>query len=547
MMNLKTFDTMETMDYNDADLVSQSLAGSREAFGRIVARYQSLICALSYSATGDLKQSEDLAQETFITAWKELAKLREPAKLRPWLCRISRNHTCDALRKQGRDPGHQAEHLDAAHEEPAAEPPPLEQAISNEEQAILWRSLEQIPETYREPLVLFYREHQSIETVAANLDLTEEAVKQRLSRGRKLLHEQVLAFVEGALEKTTPGQRFTLNVMDALPGATASAKAATFGAAAVKGGIGVKAGGAMGLLATICSPLLIVFGTYNSYRMSIDEARTDEERSNVKAIFVNALIYSLVATIVLALPAYLLCQKQNEMSAFPYLLINSAIIIYFLSIFGMYFTSLPARRRYLAQQLAAKHDGHYPPAAYEYRSKMQLLGMPLLHVRTGDRFDVVRPPVKAWIAIGGSNAVGMIFASGGTAVAPIAFGGIAVGFLSFGAVSTGLIALGALSVGIGSYGGVAVGWLAFGAIALGCKAAMGCGAVAFAYAAGNIAHAAQANNDAARQFFGQSTFFQITQHFFKHGVLILLVWIVPSAWQARVVARARARQPGENY
>lgn len=46
----------------DAEMVALCLAGNREAFGRIVARYQSLVCSLAYSATGSLTQSEDLAQ-----------------------------------------------------------------------------------------------------------------------------------------------------------------------------------------------------------------------------------------------------------------------------------------------------------------------------------------------------------------------------------------------------------------------------------------------------------------------------------------------------
>src|ERR1043166_2178867 len=79
-------------------------------------------------------------------------------------------------------------------------PPPRKSATSKEEEAILWRAVEGIPEIYREPLVLFYREHQSVEAVAKNLELTEDAVKQRLSRARKLLHERILGFVEGALE-----------------------------------------------------------------------------------------------------------------------------------------------------------------------------------------------------------------------------------------------------------------------------------------------------------------------------------------------------------
>src|SRR6266436_1465407 len=102
---------MKTADFSDSELVTQSLAGNRDSFGLIVARYQALLCALAYSATGSLSQSEDLAQETFFTAWKQLADLREPEKLRLWLCRISRNLTYDALRKQGREPIHKAEPL----------------------------------------------------------------------------------------------------------------------------------------------------------------------------------------------------------------------------------------------------------------------------------------------------------------------------------------------------------------------------------------------------------------------------------------------------
>src|SRR5438445_9722126 len=162
---------VKTTDSSDSELVTQSLAGDRDAFGWIVARYQSLLCSLAYSATGSLSQSEDLAQETFVTAWKQLADLREPEKLRSWLCRISRNLTYDALLRQGREPIHKAESLEEIEESPASTPLPSDCTISREEEAILWRLIERIPESYREPLVLFYREHQSIEEVALVWDL----------------------------------------------------------------------------------------------------------------------------------------------------------------------------------------------------------------------------------------------------------------------------------------------------------------------------------------------------------------------------------------
>src|ERR1051325_1351659 len=102
----------------DVELVSRSLVGNREAFGQIVARYQSLICSVAYSATGNLSQSEDLAQETFLTAWKKLGELGEPQKFRAWLCGITRNLVNNSFRTLGREPTHRAGDLDTAQDTP---------------------------------------------------------------------------------------------------------------------------------------------------------------------------------------------------------------------------------------------------------------------------------------------------------------------------------------------------------------------------------------------------------------------------------------------
>src|SRR5688572_33424621 len=109
---------MSSTDETDGNLVRKSLSGNRDAFGRIVSRYQSLVCSLAYSATGSLTHSEDLAQETFVTAWKRLRDLREPARLRSWLCGIARNLINNWLRRQGREPSHAAEVLESAVESP---------------------------------------------------------------------------------------------------------------------------------------------------------------------------------------------------------------------------------------------------------------------------------------------------------------------------------------------------------------------------------------------------------------------------------------------
>jgi RNA polymerase sigma factor (sigma-70 family) len=534
---------------NDAELVDGTLAGNREAFSQIVSRYQSLICSLAYSATGSLGQSEDLAQETFITAWKHLRHLRERHKLRAWLCGIARNRINNFLRREGREPVGTAATLEAVAESQSSEPLPPEQTISNEEQAILWRALERIPETYREPLILFYREHQSVEAVAASLALSEDAVKQRLSRGRKLLQEQVLTFVEGALERTNPGRAFTLAVLAALPALTISAKAATIGVAAAKGSATAKAAGAVGLLGALLSPLVVIFGNYASYRMSMDEAQNDEERGHIKRMFRNALVYTLVISGVLAFPLFLAVRNDHDLSLFVGLLFSQMIVVYFLILMVSVLVTLPARRRYLTSLLGGQGVESFPPAAYEYRSRWSLFGLPLVHVRLGDRFDVVRGPVKAWFAMGSSHAVGLIFASGGLAIAPVSFGGIAIGVLPFGAVSAGVISVGAITFGVWAYGALALGWQVFCGCGLAWHTAAGGMVLAHDFAIGGIAHALQANTPAAEQFIQRALFFRISQVFSNHSLLLMMACFTPMLLQARLVrlARRRREQADSNF
>jgi RNA polymerase sigma factor (sigma-70 family) len=308
-------ETMAATPCNDAELVAETLGGNRDAFSQIVVRYQSLICSLAYSATGSLGQSEDLAQETFITAWRRLRMLREPAKLRAWLCGIARNRINNTLRREGREPLTASEPLETAHEAPASEPSPPDQAISREEAAILWRALERIPQLYREPLVLFYREQQSIEAVAQDLGLSEDAVKQRLSRGRKLLQEQFLAFVAGALNQTKPGKAFTLGVIAALPLLATTAKAATVGTAlAQHGSVAAKTTSLGGFLQASANILLgfvyglapvLPLGGYIGYKMGGDRQHSERARRSVATFWritgASMLLFVFLPPLLLAL------------------------------------------------------------------------------------------------------------------------------------------------------------------------------------------------------------------------------------------------------
>lgn len=542
---MMTTQPMSVAIQTDAELVDATLSGNRDAFGQIVSRYQSLVCSLAYSATGSLGQSEDLAQETFITAWRRLSHLRERDKLRAWLCGIARNRINSFLRREGREPNHRAESIEDISESHAPEPLPIEYTISQEEATILWRSLERIPEVYREPLILFYREHQSIETVAAELALSVDAVKQRLSRGRKLLQEQVLAFVEGALERTSPGKVFTVGVLAALPVTLAtSAKAATLGVAAAKGGLLANSVAATGILSIIFSPVLLLFGNYAGYRMNLDGAHSEAERRHIKTFYRNALFVALGIFVVYAAAVIWLCREQPGNTVLISLLVVGSILIYLGTIFVFAAVSGRGRKEFLSETLRQNQEPEFVAPIWEYRSHASFLGLPLVHIRIGDRFAILKGPVKAWFAVG-ERAVGGLFAFGAIAVAPFSVGGIAIGLLPFGGLAVGVIALGAFGLGIWSLGGLVIGWQAFGGFAIGWHAADGAIAMARDFACGGFARAAQANNDAARQLANSSWFFHFGEFFGTYSFWFNLIWVVPLAIFWNLAARKNRKQTAQ--
>jgi len=513
-----TNNSMSVSSPNDADLVGECLSGNRDAFGHIVSRYQSLICSLAYSATGSLTHSEDLAQETFVAAWKQLPGLREPEKLRSWLCGIARNLINGSLRKQGREPVHGAEELDPADESPSPVATPPEQTISREEEAILWRSIGNIPETYREPMILFYREHQSVAQVAAGLELSEETVHQRLSRGRKLLQAEVLAFVEGALARTSPGQTFTLGVLAALPVTLASSAKAASIAAAAKGGAAATGTSVTSLVLGILSgPALGFLFGFLGWREALKNTRTPRERSLTKrfglVIVAGGILFFVSCSL---FSDYVSPRFWNHHPVLVMTMVWVLTLSWVVFAFGF---SWRHNRRMM--RLRAEEQRLHPEIfqarplleTFEYRSRATLFGLPLVHWRSFGR--VRRPDEKAQPAIGwiahGERAYGILYASGGIAVGGISTGGLSIGLLSFGGLSIGLLAFGGLAIGGVALGGGAIGWVASGGLALGWHAAMGGMVAAHELACGGAALGNHVNDPVAREFFHAHRWLDFTQ------------------------------------
>ncbi len=194
----------------DRELLEASRRGEREAFGALVERYQEVVCAVSYSRTRDLALSEDVAQDTFIAAWRQLDQLREPSRLRSWLCGIARNLAAKARRRGARE---------TAVDDPivVSGDNPFDALCAAETERIVASALERVPDTYRDVLVLYYREQWPAREIADALGLTEAAVAQRLARGRQYLASSATALVESSLRGQRVKRDLRARVLAALP------------------------------------------------------------------------------------------------------------------------------------------------------------------------------------------------------------------------------------------------------------------------------------------------------------------------------------------
>ena len=169
----------------EARLVAQALAGSQPAVEQIVRRYQRPVLGLLTRMTGDPALAEDLAQETFVKAFRSLAGFDVTRRLSSWLFRIAHNTAIDVLRRT-RPPlvpldadGEAAEGIAAP-----ALPDPLErQAL----RAALDAAISRLRPEYRAAVALRYDEELSFEAIGEVLGLPEATARSHVHRARREL------------------------------------------------------------------------------------------------------------------------------------------------------------------------------------------------------------------------------------------------------------------------------------------------------------------------------------------------------------------------
>jgi RNA polymerase sigma-70 factor (ECF subfamily) len=165
-----------------ARLVQLTLGGDSAAFEQIVLRHENRIMALAARLLGAREEARDVAQEVFLRAFKYLHRLDVQKPVEPWLMRITVNVCRDAARLRQR---RLATFVDVDEPERVDDAPdPYAGLARKQEQLILQRALDRLPEKERLAIVLRDVEELSTAEVASILQSSETTVRSQVSRGR---------------------------------------------------------------------------------------------------------------------------------------------------------------------------------------------------------------------------------------------------------------------------------------------------------------------------------------------------------------------------
>jgi RNA polymerase sigma factor (sigma-70 family) len=210
--------------FDDVDLAK---SGDQQVFGRLVTQTRNLVSSIALSIVKDLDNSEDVAQQVYIGAWQNMSELKNASSFLPWLRQMTRYKALNFLRdnktRQKVD-GEEADDILAQFSDPTLDPDiSMQRKQSN---VILHDFISQLPEESREIVLLYYREEQSTQQVARMLEQSEANIRQKLSRVRQLLQQQILRKHGRLLLSTAPAIGFSSLVLGAITTSSPVAAAA---------------------------------------------------------------------------------------------------------------------------------------------------------------------------------------------------------------------------------------------------------------------------------------------------------------------------------
>lgn len=167
--------------------------GQRELLLSLVQQHYALVYRFAYRLTGSVADAEDLTQHTFLSAQSHLDQLRDMSRARGWLCSIARNRFLKQVTRNPSIPVPCLDHLP----DPATDAPTSDDLAIDEEH--LQNALNELPDEFRVPLVLFYFEELSYREIAEQLNVPVGTVMSRLARAKRHLHRKLRCGPDAAI------------------------------------------------------------------------------------------------------------------------------------------------------------------------------------------------------------------------------------------------------------------------------------------------------------------------------------------------------------
>ncbi|WP_346906211.1 sigma-70 family RNA polymerase sigma factor [Faecalicatena orotica] len=168
---IKLLDSKTRGSAKVTNLVKKAQSGDKEAFITLMEEHKQTLYKIAISMLKNDADAADAIQDTVLSSYENLKGLREPKYFKTWLTRILINHCNRILKERGKMV-------------PIEEHPELEGAQVDTSGREFLKLLNELEEQYRIVLLLYYVEGFSIKEIGAILDMNENTVKTRLSRGR---------------------------------------------------------------------------------------------------------------------------------------------------------------------------------------------------------------------------------------------------------------------------------------------------------------------------------------------------------------------------
>lgn len=193
-----THDTSRAVDagggeQRDDEIVRQVLLGNTGMFELLMRRHNERIYRAARAIVGDDQEAEDVMQQAYVNAFAHLRQFQGAAQFSTWLTRITINEAIARVRRRGRyevfDETRSSAEPFMSHDRSEN---PEHQAFTGELRGLLEWAIDTLPDGQREVFVLREVEGLSTSEVAESLDVSEDVVKTRLSRGRAALRHVLL-------------------------------------------------------------------------------------------------------------------------------------------------------------------------------------------------------------------------------------------------------------------------------------------------------------------------------------------------------------------